>query len=408
MVFGTLRWLSKIDWIMSHMVNRPLSSLDPRVVNGLRVGAYQIYYMDRVPERAAVSSTVDAIKKVGVPNASSFINAVLRRIARKSEYFPKPDKVTDYLEYCAMQHAHPLWMITRWHNQLPKDKFEYLLVQNNKPPKFTLKTILKNPLPGDDQDFAKYLLKTFSIKAKSLPLRGAFEVNTLPKFENCLAFQKGCYIVQHESAQLCCELLSPQKEDKILDACAAPGGKSISLWDKGALPENLTICDLSQKRLNLTQENFNRVGLNGIKILHGDVIECVKGQKFDKILLDAPCSALGVVRRHPEIKWQRTPKDIEVCAKNQSHLLNGLASCVNDEGELLYIVCSFEPEETYLQIEEFLEAHPDFKIQKIEDRVHDFYRKYVTKRQELVIYGGNPDDLDGFYAILLKKSGAGS
>jgi 16S rRNA (cytosine967-C5)-methyltransferase len=402
-VFGALRWLSKMDWIMSHVVDRPLISLDPRVMNALRVGVYQIYYMDRVPARAAVAETVEAIKNVGVPNAASFVNAILRRISKKSEYFPKPDKETKYLEYCAMQYAHPLWIITRWAKQLSKDKFEYLISNNNNQPKFTLKRIFKNPLPGDDQDFSAYLLRTFSLKSQTKPLRGTFSVDTLPRFETCEAFKAGCYIVQQESAQLCCHLLSFQKTDKVLDACAAPGGKSIFLWEQGVLPENLTVCDFSQKRIKLIHENFERVGLNGAKILHGDAVEQCKDQRFDKILLDAPCSALGIVRRHPEIKWQRTLRDIEICVQNQKKLLDGLAPLLNVGGEMVYVVCSFEPEETTKQIDAFLANHPEFQIESIDNRVHDFYRKYVTKHNELIIYGGNTDELDGFYAVVLKK-----
>ncbi len=163
-VFGSLRWLSKIDWIVGHMLKRPYSSLDPRVANALRVGAYQIYYMDRVPERAAVSETVEAIKQVGVPNAASFVNAILRRVAKKSEYFTKPDKEKLPLEYFPIQFAHPPWMVERWHKRLPQDKFEYLLINNNKPPKQSLKLIKRNPLPEPEVDFPTYLLKTHSQK----------------------------------------------------------------------------------------------------------------------------------------------------------------------------------------------------------------------------------------------------
>jgi len=385
------------------MVSRPLPSLDPRVLNALRIGAYQIYYMDRVPERAAVSSTVDAIKHGGVPNAASFVNAILRRVAKRAEYFQKPDKEKNYLVYCAMQYSHPLWMITRWFQTLTKEKFEYLLAQNNKPPKYALKRITKNQLPENENSLSKYLLKEFSIKSHKKPLLGALEVETLPKFDLCPAFKAGCYIVQNESSQLCCQLLSPKETDTVLDACAAPGGKSIALWEQGVSPENLTVCDISQKRHQLIQDNFERVGLVGATILKGDVIEQTKNKTFDKILLDAPCSALGVVRRHPEIKWQRTPKDIEACSIIQKNILNSISDRLNVDGELLYIVCSFEPEETTLLIDNFLQEHSEFQILSLDDRVHDFYRKYVTKCKELVIYGGNPDNLDGFYAVLLKK-----
>lgn len=404
MVLGSLRWLSKMDWIMSNMLDRSFTSLDPRVANALRIGAYQIYYMDRVPERAAVSETVEAIKQVGVPNAASLVNAILRRVAKKSEYFPKPDKTTQPAEYYSMHHAFPQWMIERWYKQLSIEKFEYLLTNNNRIPKNTLKILSKNVLPEGESDLATYLLKTQSIESTWRPMPGALRVESLPKFSQCEAFKKGCYIVQDEAAQLSASLVQPLPTDTCLDACAAPGGKSIFLWDNGLKAENLTVCDFAQKRLKILRENFERVGLSGATILHGDVVEQCKGKTFQKILLDAPCSAMGVIRRHPEIKWLRTLNDIQNCALEQTRLLNNLSMNVSIGGELIYIVCSFELEETTQQINRFLDSHPNFEKINPLDRVHDFYKKYITRENELLIYSGNPDDIDGFFGVILKRN----
>lgn len=404
MVFGSLRWLAKMDWIMSHMLDRPFSSLDPRVANALRIGTYQIYYMDRVPERAAVSETVEAVKQVGVPNAASLVNAILRRVAKKSEYFPKPDKVTQPVEYYSMHHSFSQWMVERWYKQLSLEKFEYLLSNNNRIPKNTLKLITRNPLPNNESDLATYLLKTQSVESSWRPLPGALRAETLPKFNECEAFKKGCYIVQDEAAQLSASLVQASATDTCLDACAAPGGKSIYIWESGLAAENLTVCDFAQKRLKVLRENFERVGLQGVTILHGDVVEQCNGKTFQKILLDAPCSAMGVIRRHPEIKWLRTPSDIQNCSIEQARLLDGLAKNVAVGGELIYIVCSFELEETILQINNFLETHPGFEKVCPLDRIHDFYKKYVTRENELLIYSGNPDDIDGFFGVVLKRN----
>lgn len=404
MVFGSLRWLAKMDWIMSHMLDRPFSSLDPRVANALRIGTYQVYYMDRVPERAAVSETVEAVKQVGVPNAASLVNAILRRVAKKSEYFPKPDKVTQSVEYYSMHHSFPQWMVERWYNQLSLERFEYLLSNNNRIPKNTLKLITQNPLPEGEINLATYLLKTHSIESTWRPLPGALRIESLPKFNECEAFQRGCYIVQDEAAQLSASLVQASATDTCLDACAAPGGKSIYLWESGVSPQNLTVCDFAQKRLRILRENFERIRLSGTTILHGDVVEQCQGKIFQKILLDAPCSAMGVIRRHPEIKWLRTPSDIQNCALEQARLLGGLSKNVAIGGELIYVVCSFELEETINQINQFLEIHPNFEKISPLDRIHDFYKKYVTRENELLIYSGNPDDLDGFFGVVLRRN----
>jgi 16S rRNA (cytosine967-C5)-methyltransferase len=402
-VFGSLRWLAKMDWIMSHMLKRPFSSLDPRVANALRIGTYQIYYMDRVPERAAVSETVEAIKQVGVPNAASLVNAILRRIAKKSEYFPKPDKVTHSVEYYSMHYSFPQWMVERWYKQFPIERLEYLLANNNKIPKNTLKLLKRNSLPHHETDLATYLLKNFSIESFWRPLPGALRVESLPPFGNCEAFQKGCYFVQDEAAQLSASLVKINPHETYLDACAAPGGKTMYLWEEGVNVDNLTVCDFAQKRIKILKENFDRVGLHCKNILHGDVLEQIKGKIFHTILLDAPCSAMGIIRRHPEIKWLRTLTQIQNCAQEQHRLLQGLSAHVAPGGELIYIVCSFELEETTQQIHQFLAENSQFEKINPMDRLHDFYKKYVTRENELLIYSSNPDDLDGFFGVVLKK-----
>ncbi|MES2615256.1 MAG: RsmB/NOP family class I SAM-dependent RNA methyltransferase, partial [Bdellovibrionota bacterium] len=209
--------------------------------------------------------------------------------------------------------------------------------------------------------------------------------------------------VQDEAAQLVASLVQPTIQDTVLDACAAPGGKSIHLWDAGVEPQNLTVCDSAQKRLKVLNENFARVGLKDVNILHGDVAEQCKGKFYSKVLLDAPCSAMGVIRRHPEIKWLRTPADILNCAAEQARLLDSMAGCVASGGEMVYSVCSFETEETTQQVENFLRKHKEFEKISPMDRLHDFYKKYVTRQEELLIYAGNPDDLDGFFAVILRK-----
>ncbi|MEY2988320.1 MAG: hypothetical protein RJB13_1841 [Pseudomonadota bacterium] len=401
-VYGSLRWLWKMDWIMSHMVDRPFTSLDPRVLCALRVGAYQILYMDRVPDRAAVSETVEAVKKVGAGNAASFVNAVLRRLSRKAEYFTKPDKQTQQAEYLSVQFSHPQWMVERWLRHVQPERLEHLLSGNNKAPPIVLRRLRSRPL-SNEEDLATYLLRTQGITSEWLPLSSALRVNKLPDFQSCEAFQSGCYIVQDTAAQLAVQLVTVSDTARVLDACAAPGGKSIALWDRGLRPEGLTVADSSQRRLGTLQENFNRVGLTPSEVLIGDVVESVRGKTFDTVLLDAPCTALGVIRRHPEIKWHRTLSDIEHCVAEQRRLLDGLASAVRPGGELAYIVCSTELEETSQQVRGFLERNKEFDLAPLESRIHDYYKKYLTKDNELLILPGNSDDLDGFYAVVFSK-----
>jgi 16S rRNA (cytosine967-C5)-methyltransferase len=403
MVYGSLRWLSKMDWIMSHMMERSFVSLDPRVANALRVGCYQIYYMDRVPDRAAVSETVEATKMVGVGHASSFVNAILRRVARKGEYFEKPDKDTATSEYLAMHCSHPQWMIERWLKVMSAERLEHLCQGNNSQPKHSLRVLKRNPV-DEENDLASYLLRNYGISSHSRPLKGCLHVESLPPFDKCEAFQRGSYTVQDEAAQLVTSLVQAMPSDVVFDACAAPGMKAIALWDDGVEPSNLVISDNSQKRLDILQKNFERVGLSGCEILKGDAVEVAKGRSFSKVVLDAPCSSMGVIRRHPEIKWLRSLNDILRNADEQARLLEGLAPTVQKGGELIYMVCSNELEETVRQTERFLASHKDFSIAPLAGRIHNFYRKYLTSRDEVLVFPGNSEEIDGFYAVVFKRN----
>jgi 16S rRNA (cytosine967-C5)-methyltransferase len=405
MVYGALRWLFKMDWIMGHMIDRPFSSLDPRVANALRIGTYQIYYMDRVPDRAAVAETVEAVKLIGAAPAASLVNAVLRRVARKAEYFQKPDKEKNTNAYLAMHHAHPAWMIDRWSRTVSLERLEHLLASHNTPPQKTLRILKKRPVPGGE-DLATHLLKSFGIKSTHRPLKSALRVMDYPDFSQCAAFHAGSYIVQDEAAQLAASLVQVETGQNVLDACAAPGGKALAIWDQSPEGVHFYLSDSGRKRLTTLQQNLARVALfpEAIQVAHADAAEAFPGVSFHHIVLDAPCSAMGVIGRHPEIKWHRVPQDIKNCATEQKRLLDQLASRLLPGGELIYMVCTFEPEETTDQIEQFLQRHSDFTRVDLNGRIHDYYRKYLTHAGDLLILSGNPDKIDGFYASVLRKT----
>jgi 16S rRNA (cytosine967-C5)-methyltransferase len=325
-------------------------------------------------------------------------------VSRKAEYFPKPDKVKQQAEYLAMHHAHPQWMIDRWLSNIPPERLDHMLSGNNTPPKNSLRVLARNPVPGGD-DLATFLLREHGIASHWRPLKGALQVESLPPFETCEAFKAGCYIVQDEAAQLCASIVAPRPTDTLLDACSAPGGKAIHMWDAGVEANQITLCDFSQKRIALMQKNLDRVKLHGATLVHGDAGSALSGKSFSKVVLDAPCSAMGVIRRHPEIKWLRSLADVENCAKEQRRLLVSCASLVEPHGELVYIVCTQEVEETSAVSDDFLASHPEFEIASLDGRIHDYYRKYLTRRNEVLVLPGNGDDLDGFYAVIFRKRG---
>jgi 16S rRNA (cytosine967-C5)-methyltransferase len=405
MVYGTLRWLGKIDWILGHMVSRPMASLDPRVVCALRVGTYQIFYMDRVPDRAAVSETVEAVKKMGAHQASSFVNAILRRVAKKAEYFPKPNKETETVDYLAMQFAHPKWMVERWISRMNQERLEHMLSAHNTPPLQSLRVVTRK-MHDEPEPFPVRLLRESGVKASARPLPGCWRVESLPNFSQSGLFQEGKFFVQEEAAQVASSIIAPLKGDTVFDACSAPGGKSLHLWAEGLDPKNLTLCDSSAKRVTTLQQNLDRMGLLGARLLVGDLASVAPGEQFSKVVLDAPCSSFGVIRRHPEIKWLRTLGDVERCASEQRRLLEAASAKVAPNGELIYMVCSHETEETTANTSWFLQNFQHFEVAPLDGRIHDFYKKYVTAQNEFLVMPGNTDQLDGFYAVVFKKKGA--
>jgi 16S rRNA (cytosine967-C5)-methyltransferase len=410
MVYGTLRWLSKLDWILQHMIDRPFVSLDARVANALRVGAYQIYYMDKVPDRASVSETVEAVRLIGASNAVSFVNAILRRVSRKGEYFAKPSKETHLADYLAMHFAHPKWLVERWLERFPEARVIHMLEGNNKHSKFCVRELQRNRLPehdGQPDTLGNYLLRNYNISSSTTPLKKNLVLSKYPPFKNDKIFQMGCFQVQDEAAQLIALLVKPSAADFLLDACSAPGGKTIQLWDEGIPASQIVVCDSSQKRLKILEQNFERVGLKGVRILNCDATAAELSEiQFapNKILVDAPCSSLGVIRRHPEIKWLRSLQDILRCGQEQLNILCGVAPKLQIGGEMIYSVCSNEKEETSDVIEQFLLKNKNFEKVDLWDRVHDYYKKYVFHSFEFSILPGNQDDLDGFYGVILKKN----
>jgi 16S rRNA (cytosine967-C5)-methyltransferase len=404
-VLGSLRWLSKMDWILGHMLDRPFHALDPRVANALRVGTYQIFYMDRVPDRAAVAETVEAVKSMGAGQAASFVNAILRRVARKAEYFPKPDKETAAVDYYSMHTAHPSWMVSKWLDLMPLERLEHVLSSHNREPNKTLRILRKRPLAGGES-LATYLLRTQGIHSETRPLKSALRVTDYPRFHECEAFAAGCYIVQDESAQLAASIVQPGPGESVYDCCAAPGGKTIAIWDDADESVSYFVSDSSKKRLATLEQNFARLGLLEQPQVHLQVAEAgvgFEGQTFDKVVLDAPCSSMGVIARNPEIKWHRVPADIATAAVQQEKMLDTMAKRVKVGGELIYMVCSFEPEETTTQIARFTERHPEFIAVDLRGRIHDYYRKYLSHDGSLVIYSGNQDGIDGFFACALSR-----
>ena len=389
MSYGVIRLLPRLEYIADQLINKPLKTKDYDVVLLILSGLYQLIEM-RTPDHAAVSETVKVTKSLKKLWAKNFVNAVLRNYQRQAEKLTEQIKNNEVAEF-----AHPQWWLNIIKkNWLEEKRWQQILEANNQNPPMTLRV---NTQYINREDYLK-LLEQNNIPARlglhstdAVYLEKPVQVNSLP------LFQEGKVSVQDEAAQLAALLLAPQKGERILDACAAPGGKTLHLLEKENSIELLAL-DIEENRLIKVQENLDRAQLKA-QLLAANAFtpETWWDQKpFDRILLDAPCSASGVIRRHPDIKVLRQQSDIAKLVKDQQQILNALWPLLKPKGMLLYATCSVLAEENTLQIQHFLQQHADAELCPINS---NWGQQQIAGKQ--ILPGEN--GMDGFFYALIQK-----
>lgn len=346
LTYGTLRWYYRLDAIAKLLLTKSSKKTDPLIYSLILVGFYQLLYL-RIPQHAVLFETVDATRTMQKSWATSLVNGVLRNFMRSQ------DKILPQLENnLVAKYSHPNWLIKRLKQDLPEDWLE-ILNENNLHPPLHLRVNLQK-ISRDDY-FKKLSLLGITAKIPkdsktAITLEKPIDIVKLP------GFHQGLVSVQDLSAQYAADLLELKPGLSVLDACAAPGGKTSHILENTASLLKLVALDLSEKRLAMIQENLKRLQLSAtlIWVDATKTSEWWDGEKFDRILLDAPCSGTGVIRRHPDIKILRQPKDILANATLQLKLLESLWPLLTDGGILVYATCSLLPEENQLVIEKFL------------------------------------------------------
>jgi len=396
---GVLRWQNKLDWVLNGFSHGNFQKSEVNIKNTLRIALYQILFLDRIPHAAAVNEAVELIKRIRGEKIGGLVNAVLRNIIRNLEGIRYPDRNEDPVQYLSVMFSHPHWMVKRWMKRFGLDDTQKLLAANNERPSLSLRINKLKTQPGEfltmlDQQHIQYTGATyvdFFVKAKSLTRIGQMEL-----------FRKGFFTIQDESAMLPCLLLAPQPGERVIDLCAAPGGKTTAMAEMMKNEGEINAIDKYDVKLSSIKSACDRLGLHNVKLLAVDA-STLENEQADKVLLDAPCSGLGVLAKKPDIKWKRDITDIIKLAKMQSGLLDNAARLVKPGGVLVYSTCTIEPEENQENVSRFLSGHPDFSIEDA--------RQYVS--HALV----NPDGIvetfphkhgmDGSFAVrLVKKSGA--
>ncbi|NDY42001.1 16S rRNA (cytosine(967)-C(5))-methyltransferase RsmB [Dissulfurirhabdus thermomarina] len=400
LVLGVVRWRSRIDAAVDRCLHGPARRLSPRVRQHLRVAAYQVLFLDRVPDRAAVHEAVAAVKAGPERRAAGLVNAVLRRLAREGE--GPPHAGADPVERLARETAHPAWMVRRWAGRLGLEAAAALCRTNNTRAPLTLRANTRRLSRSVLLD----RLQDAGIEA--VPGGLAPEAVVLPGWRGDPAeipgLAEGLCLVQDEAAQLVSHCLAPAPGEAVLDACAGVGGKTTHIAalmdDRG----RVAAADPDAGRLGRLAENARRLGLRAVEILPpGDFrrLRAAGRPAFDRILVDAPCSGLGVIRRHPDIKWNRTPADVPRLAALQLDLLRGAAPLLRPGGRLAYATCTLEPEETSGVVRAFLEAAPGWRLVPVAAALPPAARRFVTPDGCLEIRP-EPGGPDGFFAAVME------
>ena len=384
--YGTLRWQPRLEAWLGRLVERPLKPADLDVKFLLLLGLYQLAYL-RVPPHAAVQQTVEACRPLGKGWAAGLVNAVLRRFQR--ERAQVESATADQPE---ARYAHPRWFIEELQRDWP-EHWQSLLEAGNQRPPFTLR--VNRRVQTRDEYLAKLAAAGMAGQAcvyseDGVTLDAAVDVTALP------GFAAGACSVQDEGAQLAAGLLDAAEGMRVLDACAAPGGKTCHLLEHHHLA--LTAVELEARRAQRIRDNLGRLKLQAeLKVADAaQVRNWWDGDPYQRILLDAPCSASGVVRRHPDVKLRRTPQEVTAAADLQARLLDALWPLLAPGGKLLYVTCSVFQRENAAQIAAFLAGHPDAASLPLQVA---WGEAAGAGRQVLTGQGG----MDGFYYACLEK-----
>lgn len=381
-VFGVIRWQATLDWLIARKT--PGRTQKPGLQDLLRLGLYQIFWLDRIPDHAAVHETVEQAKRDGFGSQAGFVNAVLRGYLREKD---ETRRLLIELKTSqpALGYSHPEWLVTRWQKQFGTERTGQLLEANNTPPQTyarlnTLRTDATKLIEAWRNEGVDYDFATRDWTGENL----MFELKAHPPLTTLPSFQQGWFYIQDPSTVLAVRELDPRPGETILDLCAAPGGKTTFIAQLMNNTGRVIAHDNVPDRLKLIQENVTRLGITCVTLASPETIN-LQPATYDRILIDAPCSNTGVLRRRVDLRWRVQPDEITRLRTTQLDLLQKSAARLKPGGTLIYSTCSLEPEENTGLVQEFLTTQPGFKLEH--------------ERQLLPF----ADGVDGAYVAKLRK-----
>ncbi|MCZ6463422.1 MAG: 16S rRNA (cytosine(967)-C(5))-methyltransferase RsmB [Proteobacteria bacterium] len=409
LVYGTLRWRGRIDYLLGQLLDREFSTLEPLVTNALRLGAYQILFTERIPATAAVDQAVHCTRALGADRAAGLVNAVLRRLSREHERISFPELRDDPVAHLTHALSMPEWIARRWIEHFGADEAAALARASNDPPRLTLRA-------NRTRTNAAALLEAMRLRfPEALPCRWAEDGIVLGRQGNPgrePGFLSGLFTVQDEASQLVVELLDPRPGDRVLDTCAAPGTKSTGIAERVGPSGEVLSLDRHGRRLALVARDARRLGLDNIRTLERDATRSLTdladgtgprhtGRPFDRVLVDAPCSGLGALRRNPDARWRIRPEATEALVNLQRSILARAATVLRPGGRLVYSTCTLLPEENEGIVSRFLQDAGHFRLVAAEE--HPERLAPLLDAQGFLHCLPHRHDTDGFFAACLER-----
>ena len=393
---GVIRWQNRLDWILNGFYFGNFTKSMANFKNALRVALYQLLFLDKIPDYAAVNEAVEFVKKFYGQKQANITNGILRAIIRNKNSIRYPNPEDDLVGYLSVYYSHPNWMVKRYLERFGKEETEKLLIANNKRPRLTLVPTRFKITPEE-----------FEFKLKEVNLqfeRGSFlteyfHLKTMTNITDWELYSKGYFFIQDESAGMACKALNLSENLNVLDMCAAPGGKTsyISCLMKNS--GRILALEKFESRANILKKNLERIGALNVDVIVADAMEFSTDEKFDKVLLDAPCTGTGVLTKKPDIKWKKDIFDIRKMSQTQYEMLQKASEFVKKDGILVYSVCSIEIEEGKEIIKKFLNSNDKFILSSCED----IFPKEVLDEDGCITTYPHKHKIDGSFAARLIK-----
>lgn len=396
-VYGSVKNRGKLDYVLNQFASTKVNKMDKWTRNLLRLSLYQILFLDKVPDSAAVNEAVKLAKHYG--HVDKFVNAVLRNILRGMDGIQWPDKAKDPVQYLMVQYSFPQWMVERFIRQYGLEDAERLCDWYNQPAAMWIRT---NTLKTTRAELKQILEKEGLTVSESRHTPEGLKIENAVNLHKLKSFQQGLFTVQDESSMLVALAAEPAPGQRVLDVCSAPGGKTTHMAQLMKNKGTIYACDIHKHRLDLIAENCKRLGISNVELVQQDGTKLTKRwqEPFDVVLCDVPCSGLGVLGRRADARWAKESEDIAGLCKIQKKILEEAAQLVVPGGTLIYSTCTIAPEENQEMVKTFISEHPEYEL---DETLTDCWLDVDKEETGYVQFLPFIDDMDGFFIARMMR-----